>query len=105
MHIPLIWAWRLLLVGFAVAYLTSARLQLWVPPLVPFLAAGLVEAQFFVAGLRHREPRVVRDHGPQARDLADFGWTDEEEENELDRSPPPTRPSPVLRRLILAASV
>lgn len=107
MRIPLIWAWRLLLVGFAVAYLRSASLQLWVPPLVPFLAAGLVEAQFFVAGLRRREARVVRDHGPQARDLADFGWTDEEEENELDGPPPPSpaRPSPVLRRLVLAASV
>jgi len=107
MRIPLIWAWRLLLGGFAVAYLTSATLQLWVPPLIPFLAAGLVEAQFFVAGLRRRAPQVVRDHGPQARDLADFGWTDEDEESDLDGPPPPApaRPSPVLRRLVLAASV
>ena len=107
MRIPLIWAWRLLLGGFAVAYLTSATLQLWVPPLIPFLAAGLVEAQFFVAGLRRRAPQVVRDHGPQARDLAEFGWTDEDEESDLDGPPPPApaRPSPVLRRLVLAASV
>ncbi|MGZ4290036.1 MAG: hypothetical protein ACXVRJ_05015 [Gaiellaceae bacterium] len=75
MRIPLIWLWRVLLGGFAVAYLLSASLQLWVPPLLPFLAAAAVEAQFFVSGVRKRAPRgVLEDRGPQARDLADFGW-------------------------------
>ena len=53
-RLPLIWLWRLLLGGFAVAYLASGTLQLWVPPLLPFLAAVAVEAQFFVSGLRGR---------------------------------------------------
>jgi hypothetical protein len=71
----LIWLWRLLLGGFAVAYLASGTLQLWVPPLVPFLAAAAVEAQFFVSGARaNRGSRVGSDRGPQERDLADFGW-------------------------------
>jgi len=71
----LIWLWRLLLGGFAVAYLASGTLQLWVPPLVPFLAAAAVEAQFFVSGARaSRGSRVGSDRGPQERDLADFGW-------------------------------
>jgi len=75
MRVPLIWLWRLLLGGFAVAYLLSASLQLWIPPLLPFLAAAAVEAQFFVSGVRQRAPRDdVGDRGPQARDLADFGW-------------------------------
>jgi hypothetical protein len=76
MRLPLIWLWRLLLGGFALAYLASATLQLWLPPLVPFLAAVAVEAQFFVSGLRsHGSPRSAgTDRGPQARDLADFGW-------------------------------
>ena len=45
-----IWLWRLFLAGFAVAYLLSATLQEWLPPLLPFLAAVAVEAQFFFAG-------------------------------------------------------
>src|SRR3954463_6482379 len=52
MRIPLLWLWRLLLGGFAVVYLASTALQAWLPPLLPFLAAAAVEAQFFVAGLR-----------------------------------------------------
>jgi hypothetical protein len=75
MRLPLIWLWRLLLGGFAAAYLLSASLQLWVPPLLPFLAAAAVEAQFFFSGVRRRAPRhLPGDRGPQARDLADFGW-------------------------------
>jgi transposase len=70
-----VWAWRLLLGGFAVVYLASATLQQWVPPLLPFLAAAAVEAQFFVSGLRARRTRAPSaDPGPQARDLADLGW-------------------------------
>ena len=49
---PPLWVWRLLLGGFAVVYLASETLQAWLPPLLPFLAAVAVEAQFFVAGLR-----------------------------------------------------
>jgi hypothetical protein len=76
MRPPLIWLWRLLLGGFAVVYLASSTLQLWLPPILPFLAAAAVEVQFFVSGLRSRgsPPNAGADRGPQARDLADFGW-------------------------------
>jgi hypothetical protein len=76
MRIPLLWLWRLLLGGFAVAYLASETLQAWLPPLLPFLAAAAVEAQFFVAGLRRgrRAPATAADRGPQPSDLAEFGW-------------------------------
>jgi hypothetical protein len=92
MRVPLIWAWRVLLGGFAAAYLLSASLQLWIPPLLPFLAAAAVEAQFFFSGVRRRGPRIVEDPGPQPRDLADFGW------EEVERAP--VRPSKVRRRLL-----
>ena len=91
MRVPLIWVWRLLLGGFAAAYLLNASLQLWIPPLLPFLAAVAVEAQFFVSGVRRRGPRVV-DRGPQPSDLADFGW------EEVERGP--VAPSKVRRRLV-----
>jgi hypothetical protein len=76
MRVPLLWVWRLLLGGFAVAYLASSALQSWLPPLLPFLAAAAVEAQFFVAGLRRGGGRSVAasGRGPQPRDLAEFGW-------------------------------
>jgi hypothetical protein len=101
MHVPLIWAWRVLLGGFAVAYLLSATLQTWVPPLLPFIAAAAVEAQFFLSGARRRPRREVGDPGPQPRDLADFGWTDEEE---LEPRPARVR-SKVRRRLVQLAFV
>lgn len=109
MRVPLIWAWRLLLGGFAVAYLLSGSLQTWVPPLLPFLAALAVEAQYFLSGARRRGPRVAgTDRGPQARDLAEFGWADDDDETEpVELDPPPAAPSRshVARRLVLAASV
>ena len=76
MRIPLLWLWRLLLGGFAVVYLASETLQSWLPPLLPFLAAVAVEAQFFVAGVRQgrRPASAAADRGPQPRDLAEFGW-------------------------------
>ena len=110
MRVPLIWLWRLLLGGFVVAYFASETLQLWVPPLLPFLAAALVEAQFFVSGLRSTRGRtVVQDRGPQARDLADFGWADEDDD-ELDGPAPSTpsafvRPRATRRRLVQVAVV
>ena len=105
-RIPLIWVWRVLLGGFAAVYLLSASLQTWVPPLLPFLAAVAVEAQFFVSGLRQRAGRVTRgDRGPQPRDLVDFGWPDEDEEEPTEPAPVTRRPSQVRRRLVLAASV
>jgi len=66
----------MLLGGFAIVYLASGSLQAWLPPLLPFLAALAVEAQFFASGLRgDRAQRLATsDRGPQARDLADFGW-------------------------------
>ena len=76
MRIPLLWLWRLLLGGFAIVYLASETLQSWLPPLLPFLAAVAVEAQFFVAGVRQgrRPASAAADRGPQPRDLAEFGW-------------------------------
>jgi hypothetical protein len=64
----------MLIGGFALAYLASATLQAWVPPLLPFAAAAVVEVQFFVSGLRTSDQRAPRDPGPQARDLAELGW-------------------------------
>ncbi len=70
-----LWVWRLLLLAFAAAYLASADLQAWLPPLVPFLAAAAVEAQFFLAGVRAgRRRQAFADPGPQQRDLEDLGW-------------------------------
>lgn len=105
MRVPLIWAWRVLLGGFAVAYLLTPSLQLWIPPWLPFLAAGAVEAQFFVGGMRRRAPRAAPDRGPQPQDLADFGWTDDEEIDDDDRPylPPVRRKG--RRRLVQAALV
>jgi hypothetical protein len=101
MRIPLIWLWRLLLGGFAVAYLLSASLQLWIPPLLPFLAAAVVEAQFFVAGARASREKIVPDRGPQPQDLAELGWElDPEEADEL-----PLRPRKARRRFVQAAVV
>jgi hypothetical protein len=75
MRLRPLWAWRLLLGGFALVYLWSPTLQAWLPPLVPFVAAAAVEAQFFLAGLRTGGSSAdVRDAGPQPRDLADLGW-------------------------------
>jgi len=75
MRLPLLWLWRLLLGGFALVYLASDTLQAWLPPLLPFLAAAAVEAQFFVAGLRRGGGRSApADAGPQARDLDELGW-------------------------------
>ncbi len=71
-----LWAWRLFLLAFAIVYLASAELQLWLPPLVPFLAAAAVEAQFFLAGVRaSRQRRTFGDPGPQQRDLDELGWS------------------------------
>ena len=96
MRVRLIWLWRLLLAGFVIVYLASGTLQLWVPPLLPFLVAVAVEAQFFFSGIRPRggAPASV-DRGPQPRDLEDFGWDSEP------YIPPRKRP----RRLLQAAVV
>jgi hypothetical protein len=71
-----LWVWRLSLLAFAVVYLASPTLQAWLPPLIPFLAAAAVEAQFFVTGARAgRRRRVFADPGPQQHDLDELGWT------------------------------
>lgn len=70
-----LWLWRLALLGFALVYLTNTSLQAELPPVLPFLAAAAVEAQFFLAGLRARgRGRSVADRGPQQRDLDELGW-------------------------------
>jgi hypothetical protein len=75
MPVRSLWLWRLLLLGFVTVYLVSDRLQTWVPPLLPFLAAAAVEAQFFLTGLgRGGQPRAAPDRGPQQRDLDELGW-------------------------------
>lgn len=75
MRVRPIWVWRLLLLGFAIAYLLRADLQGWLPPLLPFLAAAAVEAQFFLAGVRAgRGRRTFADAGPQQHDLDELGW-------------------------------
>jgi hypothetical protein len=111
-RVPLIWLWRLLLGGFVVAYFASGTLQLWIPPLLPFAAAVAVEAQFFLAGLRGSGSRAARgDRGPQARDLADFGYDEEldaaepEEHHFTNPAPLLARPRVVRRRLVQVAVV
>jgi hypothetical protein len=109
-RIPPIWLWRLLLGGFAVAYLLSTTLQTWVPPLLPFLAAAAVEAQFFVSGLRAERGRVApADRGPQPHDLAELGWPDEDaeesEREELEAPPAPTARRRRVRRRLLQLAV
>jgi hypothetical protein len=94
-----IWIWRLVLAGFALAYLTSATLQAWIPPLLPFLAAVAVEAQFFLSGVRGPRGRAApADAGPQERDLAELGW-------ESPAPSPGRRRRPVGRRLLQTAAV
>ncbi len=93
----LLWAWRAALLGFAAAYLASPGLQLWVPAWPPFLAAALVEAQFFLAGVRGPRGRTAAsDPGPQPRDLEELGWPDE------DDAPGPARASTPRRRRLPA---
>jgi hypothetical protein len=75
-----LWIWRLTLVAFAIAYLASTTLQAWLPPIVPFLAAAAVEAQFFVTGVRASGASRAVDRGPQQRDLDELGWPDPEDE-------------------------
>jgi hypothetical protein len=87
-----IWIWRLLLGAFALAYLASGTLQAWIPPLLPFLAAVAVEAQFFVSGLRAPRGRATHDDaGPQERDLAELGWESPPQEADSRRRPFPRR--------------
>lgn len=108
-----VWIWRLGLLAFAVVYLLSGTLQLWLPPLLPFLAAAAVEAQFFFAGLRARPGRLhASGPGPQPRDLEELGWPDEDVDEDADESsspPLPVRPvaarSRVGRRLLQALVV
>lgn len=99
MRIPVIWLWRLLLGGFVVVYLASPSLQLWIPPLLPFLVALAVEAQFFVAGARGPRGASDVDRGPQPRDLAELGWDFDPDEDT------PRRPRKARRRLVQAAVV
>ena len=90
-----LWIWRIVLVGFAIAYLFSASLQAWLPPVVPFVAVAAVEAQFFFAGLRDRGPRTREvDRGPQPRDLEELGW---------DEPPPSMQPPRRTRGRLLQA--
>ena len=58
--------------------------QVWIPVWLPFLAAVGLEAQFFIGGYvaRHREHSPTANRGPQARDLADLGWSPEFEDEE-----------------------
>ena len=80
MRIHPVWLWRVALLGFAVAYLASPTLRAAIPPVVPFIGAAVVEAQFFLQGLRREGGRrTVTDAGPQPRDLEELGWASPEE--------------------------
>ena len=82
------------MLAFAIAYLASSSLQLWVPAWPPFLAAAAVEAQFFLAGARGPRGRTrPSDPGPQPRDLEELGWADE-----LDGELAPAASAPPPRR-------
>src|SRR3954463_2807686 len=74
MRLRPVWIWRLVLLGFALVYLASVRLQAAVPPLLPFLCAAAVEAQFFLRGLPPGGGGArARDRGPRARDIDELG--------------------------------
>ena len=96
MPIRPVWLWRVALLGFAIAYLVSPTLRDAIPPVIPFVGAAVVEAQFFLQGVRgERGRRDVADAGPQPRDLEELGW-----------DPPPAegrRRLPV--RLVLALAI
>ncbi len=110
MRLRPLWVWRAALLGFAAAYLSSSGLQLWLPPLLPFLAAAAVEAQFFVAGLRaNRRAGGAADPGPQRRDLEELGWPGEDDEEapalEPSSSPHHGRASRTRMRLLQGLAV
>jgi hypothetical protein len=93
MRLRPLWVWRLLLLGFAGVYLASPSLQLWLPPVLPFLAAAAVEAHFFIAGVRapRRDREAAADPGPQPRDLAELGWAESGEPADADEPLPRRR--------------
>lgn len=102
----LLWTWRALVLAFAAAYLASPSLQLRVPVWLPFLAAALVEAQFFVAGARGQPGRTSpSDPGPQPRDLEELGWDDASNEGVAPVSVPPRRRLARRPRLLPALAV
>jgi hypothetical protein len=106
MRLRPLWVWRLLALGFAAVYLASPSVQLWLPPVLPFLAAAAVEAHFFIAGLRapHRDPEAAADPGPQPRDLAELGWAEPGEPDDAgDPEPSPQRRLPRRRVRVLPA--
>ena len=114
MRLRPLWVWRAAFLGFAACYLASSTLQVWLPPLLPFLAAAAVEAHFFIAGTRTRRGyRAPSDAGPQQRDLEELGWPEDVDEEEQAAGPEDT-PSPApapqqrtswLRRLVPALAV
>jgi hypothetical protein len=73
---------RLALLAFVVAYFFMPyEVHYWIPAWIPFIVAVYLEAQFFLGGwLQGRRSAayapVGSDHGPQPRDLADFGGED-----------------------------
>jgi hypothetical protein len=55
----------------------------WIPVWVPFLAALALELQFFVGGVLRPSAPPTPDRAPQERDLEDFGWFGEPEDDEF----------------------
>jgi hypothetical protein len=72
------WQWRLLLIGLALAwFLLPWSWQAYLPIWLPFLLLVVVEAQFFVQGLRWRGRELGGGgRGPPPRDRVEFGYGD-----------------------------
>ena len=70
---------RLGLLAFVIAYFFMPYdVRYWIPPWIPFLAALVLEVQFFVGGYLQGRRGVAHapltsDRGPQPQDLADLG--------------------------------
>jgi len=88
---------RLGLLGLLVLwFLSPSQWRYAVPLWLPFAVALLLELQFFVGGLRSGTSSAsARSRAPQARDVEEFGWGDdeppEEHEDEFWQSAPVPR--------------
>jgi hypothetical protein len=81
-------------------------IRAWIPVWLPFLAALALELQFFVGGLlRPRAAPATPNRGPQERDLEDFGWFGEPEDDEFIAARRRDKPRWTRRHVVEAAAV